>query len=206
MAEPDGGGATRQSPQVAQHPDPQRAQPAELQLPGRGFSIRYVLLFCCSGSAQVVEILIPVTSEPWLPLVGSEVTIIPSGDVANVSFCFWYRGVDTNATLIFRYTPPPGSRYFYGKAFTGRERMKQHCSLHITNLTMEDIGYYYVRKERGVNMTSEHGSMFLLIGDNAPRGELSGKAATAIVIATLIGIMGVVALTMYRSSRATPET
>nr|XP_060641698.1 glutathione hydrolase 7-like [Anolis sagrei ordinatus] len=32
-------GPPGQPPQVAQHPGPQRAQPAELQLPGRGFSI-----------------------------------------------------------------------------------------------------------------------------------------------------------------------
>ncbi|XP_062818715.1 carcinoembryonic antigen-related cell adhesion molecule 3 isoform X2 [Anolis carolinensis] len=165
----------------------------------------HILLSCCFGSVRAANVSIPVTSEPWLPLQGTEVTIIPSGDLVDVLFCVWFRGFVSNETLIFQYTPPPALKYDYGKAYTGRERMKQHCSLHISNLTMVDIGYYAVQKHRPGNKTSEYGQTFLLVGER-PRSKLTGKAIAGIVVGTLLGVMGVAALLVYQTSRANPRT
>ena len=63
---------------------------------------------------------------------------------------------------------PSESKYTYGKAYTKRETLKERCSLHINNLTMQDNGFYSVLKQKGENKASEIGKVFLLIAGKCP--------------------------------------
>ncbi|KAH0631665.1 hypothetical protein JD844_006111 [Phrynosoma platyrhinos] len=113
---------------------------------------------------------------------GGSVTMIPAGSLKNVVACSWFRRSMSNKTLIFRYELPPKSKYQYGMAYTGRETIKQYCSLHVVNLTLKDSDVYHIYKERHENQTSELGNAFLMIAEAEQRTKLTGKAIAGIVL------------------------
>nr|XP_020668216.1 carcinoembryonic antigen-related cell adhesion molecule 3-like isoform X2 [Pogona vitticeps] len=161
----------------------------------------HILSSSCFLLTRAENITIPVTSDPWLPLVGTEVTILPAGDLNDVIACSWYRGEMADQSLILTFEPSE-SKYNYGKAYTKRETLKERCSLHINNLTMQDSGFYSVLKQKGENKASEIGKVFLLIAEQMKqKGKLTAKAVAGIIVGTLLGVMGVTVLLVYQTSR-----
>ncbi|XP_042300250.1 pregnancy-specific beta-1-glycoprotein 9-like [Sceloporus undulatus] len=142
--------------------------------------------------------------EPWLPMDGGTLTITPAGGMEDVLSCSWYRRAVSDRTLILRHQLPPKPTYYYGKAYTKRETVRQQCSLHIVNLTREDSGIYIVQKQRAANLTSEEGTIFVFISALEQRTKLTGKAIAGIVVSGLLGIVGVAGLVVYQTTREPP--
>ncbi|XP_054854788.1 carcinoembryonic antigen-related cell adhesion molecule 4-like [Eublepharis macularius] len=143
-------------------------------------------------------VLLKVTWEPSNPVAGQNVTLIPGGlEVFHV--CRWYRAAAVDeANEIFSYHPPPPSHWQQkGSAYTGRETGGPGCTLHITNLTLDDSGNYTVTKEsRAMPLNIGHALLRVSEPPSVPdsacskrSGIISGIVLGSLVVTAMIGIL-----------------
>nr|XP_020668218.1 carcinoembryonic antigen-related cell adhesion molecule 21-like isoform X2 [Pogona vitticeps] len=136
-----------------------------------------------------------VIADPWFPLVGTEVSLIPNDSMENVLICAWYRWDISVENQILVYEPPPVSKVEHKDSYTGRESMTADCALHIANVSLPDGGYYIIQKNTTV--ASEAGQIFLMVVE----GFLQPKSPKVLSEGAIAGIfvLGVVIITVIAS-------
>nr|XP_020668221.1 uncharacterized protein LOC110089467 isoform X2 [Pogona vitticeps] len=171
----------------------------------------HILISSCLLLTEADSINISVMPDPWLPLEGTEVKIIPEGNIEDVFACCWFRREMSNHSLIFIYELPPESKYHYGKFYTGRETIGLQCSLHITGLTMEDEDLYLLHKQRYEEFPSEYGDTFLMIRHKEEEEEEDHHATSnkveasdviklILIVGCLVGLAVLVGFIAYHTS------
>ncbi|CAI5780980.1 Carcinoembryonic antigen-related cell adhesion molecule 5 [Podarcis lilfordi] len=176
----------------------QRAHPVAGAPSGRGRPWPMLLLAAhilnsCFALVQAENIRIPIVLDPWRPSLGNDVTLVPVSSMERVSFCGWFRGKISEASNIVTYQPQPVSIFNISWAYTGRVDINPHCSLHITNLTLLDSGYYMLQKKKVLPDSSEVGRIYLAVKD------LGGKKKVHILPAKVTAglVVGCISLSLF---------
>ncbi|KAJ7303988.1 hypothetical protein JRQ81_011504 [Phrynocephalus forsythii] len=156
--------------------------------------------FCFTSTEGTQNFSILVTAEPWFPIVGTDVNLIPEDQMENVLTCTWYRWDLSIKNQILVYELPPSSKVEHKNSYTGREIVKTDCSLHINNVSLQDGGYYMIQKN--TTGASEAGQIFLVVIEGTmqpkrPKG-LSGVAVAGIFILGVVLITAVIFLVSYK--------
>ncbi|CAI5780988.1 carcinoembryonic antigen-related cell adhesion molecule 3 [Podarcis lilfordi] len=168
----------------------------------------HILSSCFLLTQAVQNITIDVSLDPEFPLVGQDVTFVPKGLMIDVISCLWTKGEKDESFPIFLYHPPPKAAFYPKAAYDGRQTPSFDCSMHIRNVTFDDIGLYEIFKTRKI--ANEVGEAFLLVTEEKtpelrkPRsltsGAIAGLAFGCIVGAILLGVMLISLLTMLPST------
>ncbi|KAH0631663.1 hypothetical protein JD844_006109 [Phrynosoma platyrhinos] len=120
------------------------------------------ILSSCFSPTAAQNFTILVSAEPWFPVIGTNVTLMPRGGMENFTTCSWYRWdiSELNQILVYE-LPPSTAKVQYMKAYTGRETVRPDCSLHIRNVSVTDITYFLILKNSTDH--AEVGHVFLVV-------------------------------------------
>ncbi|XP_033014240.1 carcinoembryonic antigen-related cell adhesion molecule 3-like [Lacerta agilis] len=103
-----------------------------------------------------------LTPEPHDPLVGRDVKLSLEGAPRQFVQCQWFRQSRSGrAEQIFTHFGQSQRQPERGRGHTGRETLRDGCSLYITRLTQSDTGNYTVVMQIDQNQQTGQGQQFL---------------------------------------------
>nr|XP_060640211.1 carcinoembryonic antigen-related cell adhesion molecule 6-like [Anolis sagrei ordinatus] len=162
------------------------------------------VLSICFFSTEALWKRTNITVEPPNVVDGGKVDLIPITYPPIPVICRWYRGemYPNNTVFTFYYYPTPGS--WNGVAFTGRERMKDNCTLEIIDLNINDTANYSVVIEGPRETRFGTVELVIQVPPSFEPGRGFSRSTVAGIILGCLGLMvvlGVAVFAMKRSSR-----